>query len=113
MFRSEVTIKFSGTLPEAKQGENKKILVEMKDQNGTPFFALLNPKSWRKAEANAASFEQWGGAIGGKLGQQTKRGFEILEAGIQIFEKKQSKEVKQEDASPADRNEQTATSSAC
>jgi hypothetical protein len=45
---------------------------------------------------NANEFADWAGAISGKLGQRTENGFEIIEAGIQLFEKK-PKEVKPEE----------------
>ena len=31
---------------------------------------------------------EWGGAVSGKLGQQTENGFQVIDAGIKIFEKK-------------------------
>ncbi|MBE9054036.1 hypothetical protein IQ243_27290 [Nostocales cyanobacterium LEGE 11386] len=94
--RSEVTIKFSGELPTATPAANKKVEVSLTDQNGVVFTALINAKSWRKAETNANEFADWAGAISGKLGQRTENGFEIIEAGIQLFEKK-PKEVKPEE----------------
>jgi hypothetical protein len=30
----------------------------------------------------------WGGAVSGKLGQPTDNGFEVVDAGIKVFEKK-------------------------
>jgi len=93
--KSEIIIKFSGSMPVAKSAENKKVEVELVDQNGTVFKVLLNAKSWRKAESNAAEYADWAGAISGKLGQQIENGFEIVDAGVQIFEKK-PKEVKTE-----------------
>lgn len=56
---------------------------------------MVNAKSWRKAEANTVEFADWAGAISGKLGQREGGGFEVVDAGIQIFEKK-PKEVKLE-----------------
>ena len=38
----------------------------------------------------------WGGAVSGKLGQPTDNGFEVVDAGIKVFEKK-AKESKPED----------------
>ncbi|OUL32380.1 hypothetical protein [Nostoc sp. 106C] len=90
--RSEITIKFSGSLPTAKPAPNKKVEIELTDQNGITFTALLNAKSWRKAETNASEFADWAGAISGKLGQRTDNGFEVVEAGVQIFEKKKKEE---------------------
>ncbi len=37
---------------------------------------------------SASEFADWAGAVSGKLGQRTSNGFEIVDAGIQIFEKK-------------------------
>ncbi|WP_414544112.1 hypothetical protein [Nostoc sp. CCY0012] len=93
--KSEVTIKFSGELPTATPAANKKVEVSLTDQNEVVFTALINAKSWRKAETNANEFADWAGAISGKLGQRTENGFEIVDAGIQLFEKK-PKEVKPE-----------------
>ena len=84
--KSEIVLKFS-ELPQAKPLPDKKVGVELTDQNGIAFTAILNAKSWRKAEANAAEFEMWAGAISGKLSQGSQ-GLEIADAGIQIFEKK-------------------------
>jgi hypothetical protein len=54
-------------------------------------WAGVRAKSWRKAvgvaTANAAEFEMWAGAISGKLSKGSQ-GLEIVDAGIQIFEKK-------------------------
>ncbi len=94
--KSEVTIKFSGELPTATPAANKKVEVSLTDQNGVVFTALINAKSWRKAESNASEFEDWAGAISGKLGQRTESGFEVVDAGIQIFQKK-AKEPKPEE----------------
>ncbi len=86
--KSEVTIKFSGSLPTATPAENKKVAIELTDQNGIVFTAQVNAKSWRKAETSAREFADWAGAVSGKLGQRTENGFEIVDAGIQLFEKK-------------------------
>lgn len=85
--KSEITIKFSGGFPQASPAPNKKVEVNITDQNGVNFSVLLNAKSWRKAEANSQAFADWVGAISGKLGQSEK-GFIIEGAGIQLFEKK-------------------------
>lgn len=84
--RSEITLKFN-ELPQVKPAENKKVEITLTDQNGVSFTALINAKSWRKAEADAAAFSEWGGAVSGKLGQPTADGFEVVEAGVRIFEK--------------------------
>lgn len=85
--KSEITLKFN-ELPEAKPAANKKVEISLTDQNGIVFTALINAKSWRKAEADATAFSDWGGAVSGKLGQPTENGFEVVDAGIKVFEKK-------------------------
>ena len=85
--RSEITLKFN-SLPEAVPAANKKVEIRLTDQNGVTFTALINAKSWRKAEADATTFSDWGGAVSGKLGQPTDNGFEVVDAGIKVFEKK-------------------------
>jgi hypothetical protein len=52
-------------------------------------------KASRLAETSASEFADWAGAVSGKLGQRTENGFEIIDAGIQLFEKK-AKEAKAE-----------------
>ena len=85
--KSEITLKFN-ELPEATSAPNKKVELLLTDQNGVVFTALINAKSWRKAEADATAFSDWGGSVSGKLGQLTENGFEVVDAGIKVFEKK-------------------------
>lgn len=94
--KSEITLKFSGSLPTATAAATKKVEIELTDQNGIVFTALINAKSWRKAEANASEFESWAGVVSGKLGQRTEKGFEVVDAGVQIFEKKKPQEPQAE-----------------
>ena len=93
--KSEITLKFN-SLPEANPAANKKVVIRLTDQNGVSFTALINAKIWRKAEADVAAFSDWGGAVSGKLGQPTDNGFEVVDAGIKVFEKK-AKEPKPEE----------------
>ncbi|AUB43012.1 hypothetical protein COO91_09168 (plasmid) [Nostoc flagelliforme CCNUN1] len=44
--KSEVTIKFSGSLPTATPAANKKVEIEFTDQNGIVFTAQVNAKSF-------------------------------------------------------------------
>ena len=85
--KSEITLKFN-ELPQATPAPNKKVELELTDQNGVVFTALINAKSYRKAESEVATFTEWGGAITGKLGSKTELGFEVVDAGIKVFEKK-------------------------
>ena len=52
--KSEITLKFN-SLPEALPAANKKVEIKLTDQNGVTFTALINAKSWRKAEADATT----------------------------------------------------------
>ena len=99
--RSEITLKFN-SLPEAVPAANKKVEISLTDQNGVTFTALINAKSWRKAEADVAAFTDWGGAISGKLGQANSNGFEVVEAGIKVFEKKPKEPKPEESAAVAE-----------
>ncbi len=83
--KSEITLKFS-ELPSAKELPDKKVELEFTDQNGLTFTAVVNGKSWRKASTQASEFESWSGAVSGKLGK-SENGLQILEGGVQVFEK--------------------------
>ena len=85
--KSEITLKFNA-LPTANPAPNKKVEISLTDQNGVIFTALINAKSYRKAEADVQAFSDWGGAVSGKLGNKTDSGFEVVDAGIKVFEKK-------------------------
>ena len=52
--KSEITLKFN-SLPEAVPAANKKVEIKLTDQNGVCFTALINAKSWRKAETDATA----------------------------------------------------------
>jgi hypothetical protein len=81
--RSEITLKFS-ELPDAIPAPNKKVEIRLIDQNGITFTAPINAKSWRKAEADVAAFEEWGGAVSGKLGKPTINAFELVDEVVAI-----------------------------
>ena len=87
LFKTEVTLKFDGAMPEAEPLPEKKVRVRLTDESGTVFSAILNAKSLRKAAATAAELERWIGAISGQL-QKGADGWEVASAGIQIFEQK-------------------------
>ena len=53
------------------------------------------PKAGAKRKQMQQPEREWGGAVSGKLGQQTENGFQVIDAGIKIFEKK-AKEPKTE-----------------
>ncbi len=90
--RAEITLKFN-TIPKVREIGNKKVELDLLASNGVVFTIALKGKSWRKAQSSMVEYADWIANVSGKLGNPTDRGFEVLEAGIQVFEK-QSKEVK-------------------
>ncbi len=85
--RSEITLKFN-EIPAADPAPNKKVKLILLDENENQFIILLNSKSYKKAAESAASYTKYAGSISGKLGKLTPDGFEVLDAGIKIFEVK-------------------------
>ena len=85
--RSEITLKFN-VFPPGKPMPNKKIEIEVADQNGNVFTAIVNAKGYRKAEIDIQSFADWGGVLSGKLGVgDSTNGFIVIDAGLKVFEK--------------------------
>lgn len=58
------------------------------DCDGKIFSIKVKPKVWRKLEEAQANFPLWVAAIAGKMGPPTANGFVLLEANIQVFERK-------------------------
>ena len=97
LVRSEITLKFN-EIPTADPAPDKKLRVTLSDENGNKFVTLLNAKSYKKAIEAAATYPLYAGSISGKLGKLTEDGFEVLEAGIKVFEVKPKDESKGEAA---------------
>ena len=97
LVRSEITLKFN-EIPTADPAPDKKVLVTLSDENGNKFVTLLNAKSYKKAIEAAATYPKYAGSISGKLGKLTSDGFEVLEAGIKVFEVKPKSEASDEAA---------------
>ncbi len=97
LVRSEITLKFN-EIPTADPAPDKKVRVTLSDENGNKFVTLLNAKSYKKACEAAATYPKYAGSISGKLGKLTEDGFEVLEAGIKVFEVKPKEEASGEAA---------------
>jgi hypothetical protein len=82
----ELTIKIN-ELPNAATIENGWKSFEI-DCDGRIVSVTVKPKVWKKLEDAQANFPMWVGAIAGKMGQSTEKGFVLAEANIQVFEKK-------------------------
>jgi hypothetical protein len=63
------------------------------DCDGRTVSVTVKSKMWKKLTEAQANFPMWVGAIAGKMGNATSRGFILDEPSIQTFEKK-PKEVK-------------------
>ena len=85
--KSEITLKFN-EIPTADPAPNKKVKLILADENENRFIVLLNSKSYKKAAESVASYARYAGNISGKLGKLTPDGFEVLDAGIKVFELK-------------------------
>ena len=96
----EINLKFS-ELPKAEPAENKKVKLFFKDKDNdeNEYASLVNRRSWNKAvsrvEGIEASDGEWTGVVAGKL--KVDGGFlTVVEAGIQIFEKKKKEEKEEQ-----------------
>ena len=83
----ELTIKFD-TRPELPE-TGKKVTLNITSDNGIKFRATLNRKTLKKQVEKMDSFEQWVGALSGKMSAIDSEGvIELLNAGLTVFEKK-------------------------
>ena len=95
----ELTIKFSDK-PDLPT-EGKKVTLEIQGENNVTIKAEVNRKTLKKQVAKMDEFEEWVGALSGKIAQITTDGVVELEgAGLQVFEKKK-KEPKPDSESTA------------
>ena len=93
----EITIKFS-SLPELPT-EGKKVTVEILSENNLKIKAELNRKTLKKQVSKMEEYENWIGAMSGKIKSIAEGGIVELEsAGIQVFEVK-AKETEAKSAS--------------
>ncbi|MDJ0900588.1 MAG: hypothetical protein QNJ55_17435 [Xenococcus sp. MO_188.B8] len=83
----EITIKFSEQ-PELPT-EGKKVTLEIQGENNVTVKAEVNRKTLKKQVAKMDEYDEWVGALSGKIAQITTEGVIELEgAGLQVFEKK-------------------------
>ena len=92
--RVEVTVKFN-ELPEARVLGDK-VSIEL-DCDGRMVRATVKAKAWRKAVALTEQYLEWCTSLSGKLGNLDRNGMTVVEAGLQVFEKK-PKEAKESTA---------------
>ncbi len=75
-------------VPKHRELTDKQIEFFLDDGSDHIFTVRVKPKMFKKLTDHG--FEQWVAAIGGDLGSTTETGFELLNASIQVFEKKAS-----------------------
>ncbi len=84
----EMTVKFNERPDVPTQG--KKVTLQVTGENGIVVQAELNRKTLAKQSEKMDSFDDWVGALSGKVSQISPDGVVLLEAaGVQVFEKKQ------------------------
>ena len=87
MARAEITLKFS-QLPTPKPLGGGRVEIALADEaTGLVFTASFKNKTWNKNAKKMEEFESWVGAVSGKFGKPTEKGFSLENAGIQVFEK--------------------------
>ena len=83
----EITIKFSEK-PDLPT-EGKKVTLEIQAENNITVKAEVNRKTLKKQVAKMDEYEDWVGALSGKIANISTDGIIELEgAGLQVFEKK-------------------------
>lgn len=84
--KPEITIKFSEapTLP----AEGKKATIEFVAENKIKIIATFTRKTAAKQLNKTKEFEDWIGAIAGKIEKIEDGVIHLVEGGLQVFEKK-------------------------
>lgn len=84
--RIELMVKFNG-LPKSRPDTTGRTMIEVQCDKQLVYASVKN-KSFNKFLRSADEFEIWAGALSGKLGKVGGGRIELLEAGVQCFEKK-------------------------
>ena len=96
----EITIKFNEK-PELPT-EGKKVTVEIQAENNIIVKAEVNRKTLKKQVAKMDEYDDWLGALSGKIKTISPDGLiEVEGAGIQVFERKKKEEAKPAPSSTA------------
>ncbi|MDJ0589990.1 MAG: hypothetical protein QNJ72_08355 [Pleurocapsa sp. MO_226.B13] len=83
----EITIKFSDK-PDLPT-EGKKVTLEIQGENNVTIKAEVNRKTLKKQVAKMDEYDDWVGALSGKIKSVSADGLIELEAaGVNVFEKK-------------------------
>lgn len=89
--KMEVIIKISELPEDVKTVTNnwKEFVVEA---DGKEITITARPKMFSKIEQAKQQYPQWVAAINGKIGDMSQDGFSLVDANIQVFEKKSKPE---------------------
>jgi hypothetical protein len=91
--RIELSAKFY-EIPTSAVEKPDGVTIRLASDTGTAVYFTVKPKTWRKFKESVAAIlennpsAQWVAAAAGKMGAVDGRGIEVVNAGIQIFEKK-------------------------
>lgn len=90
--KMEVIIKISEFPEDVKTVANnwKEFVVEA---DGKEVTITARPKMFSKIEQAKQQFPMWVAAINGKIGDMSQKGFSLVDASIQVFEKKPKPEA--------------------
>ncbi|MBL8195746.1 MAG: fertility inhibition FinO-like protein [Blastocatellia bacterium] len=96
--KMEVVIKISEFPEDVKTVTNnwKEFVVEADNKQIT---VTARPKMFNKIEQAKQQFPQWVAAISGKIGDMNEKGFNLVDASIQVFERKPKPEAQSQPAS--------------
>lgn len=83
--KAEIILKFN-TIPKIRDLPNKRIEFDLATDEGTIFTVNIKAKTWRSAYKKIEQMDAWKATVKGKLGKPSTRGFELIEAGFQVFE---------------------------
>ncbi len=93
----EMTVKFNERPDVPAQG--KKVTLQVTGENGIVVQAELNRKTLAKHLEKMDNFDDWVGALSGKVSQISSDGVVTLEAaGVQVFEKKQKAKTPEQES---------------
>lgn len=83
--KAEIILKFN-TIPKLRDLPNKRIEFDLATDEGSIFTVNIKAKTWRSAYKKIEQMDAWKATVKGKLGKPSTRGFELIEAGLQVFE---------------------------
>ena len=96
----EITIKFTEK-PDLPT-EGKKVTLEIQSENNVIVKAEVNRKTLKKQVAKMDEYDEWVGALSGKIKSISTDGvIEVESAGVNVFEKKKKEPVSDDQQSTA------------